>query len=277
MRKLVSAHFSRLRKDRMFWICMGAMFAYAVFYIWSGCRKEQLLPGEEHSLSAYYFHFAIPVGLFCALFDSLFLGTEYSDGTIRNKIVAGHTRTEIYLAALLLTFSAGLLLMAAWTAGALITALASGTWNMGMGILRLFLYLLIAVLEVAVFSALFTWIGMLSENKAVTEMISVLLFLALLLFSSMLYNALSQPETYCGIEMTMDGMRTSEAMPNPLYVGGFLRSVYACMLDVLPAGQGLQLWLLEVGRPVFMLLSSAFITAAATLGGMASFRRKNIK
>ena len=39
-----------------------------------------------------------PAGLLTALFCSLFLGREYHDGTIRNRIMAGYRRRDIYLA-----------------------------------------------------------------------------------------------------------------------------------------------------------------------------------
>ncbi|MGY3662454.1 MAG: hypothetical protein ACXAHE_00930 [Roseburia sp. 1XD42-69] len=47
----------------------------------------------------------------------MFLGTDYSDGTIRNKLTVGHTRTNIYLANLIVTFAAGLLIMCVWFIG----------------------------------------------------------------------------------------------------------------------------------------------------------------
>ena len=43
------------------------------------------------------------IGLFMAMFTSLFIGTEYDYGTIRNKIIVGHSRTSIYFSNLSMT------------------------------------------------------------------------------------------------------------------------------------------------------------------------------
>ena len=41
------------------------------------------------------------MGLVAAILTSMFIGSEYSDGTIRNKLVVGHSRMRIYLANLI--------------------------------------------------------------------------------------------------------------------------------------------------------------------------------
>ena len=121
MRKLLSANFSRLFRDKTFWFCMGAMLIYAVVYMLNGVRQATVSLAEyHHTLDDYYFHFALVIGMFCALFCSMFLGTEYSDGAIRNKLVVGHTRAGIYLSGLVVTFAATLFVMAVWLMGALV-------------------------------------------------------------------------------------------------------------------------------------------------------------
>ena len=39
MRKLLSANYSRLWRDKIFWICMGTMLVYSVVYMLNGCRQ----------------------------------------------------------------------------------------------------------------------------------------------------------------------------------------------------------------------------------------------
>ena len=276
MRKLLSANFSRLRKDKLFWLCMGAMLIYSVVYMLGGCRQATIDMTEyNYGIDEYYFHFGLSIGVFCALFCSMFFGTEYSDGTIRNKIVVGHTRINIYISNLITAFTATLLMMLVWLIGALVGIPTLGIWK--MGIPNLLIYLLIAVMFVAAFSAIFTFVNMMSTNKAVTVAISTLLIFGLLIFSSMIYNSLNQPEMTSGVQITANGMEMSEPTPNPNYVNGVTRKIYEFIVDFLPTGQGLKMWQLEISNPVRMLVSSAVITLLTTLGGIFIFKRKNLK
>lgn len=278
MRKLISANFFRLFRDKTFWFCVGAMFIYAVAYMLNGVRQATASLAVYHytfTLDDYYFHFAVVIGIFCALICSMFLGTEYSDGTIRNKLVVGHTRADIYLASLTVTFLATLLVMAVWLIGALVGVPALGVWQ--MDIPHLLECLVIAVLAVAVFSSIFTFISMLSANKAVTVAVSIFVFLGLLILASMIYNGLQQPELASSVEMTQNGMQMSEPQPNPEYIGGAKRTIYEFMMDFLPTGQGILMWQLEIAHPLRMMLSSVLLVVVPTLGGIAVFRRKNLK
>lgn len=275
MRKLLSANFSRLWKDKVFWICVGTMFVYAIVYMLNSCRQALALSEYDYRIDDFYFQFAVTIGVFTALLASMFLGTEYSDGTIRNKMIVGHTRTHIYIANLITIFAATLLILLTWLIGALVAIPSLGVWKMGVG--YLLLYLLIAVMLAASFSAICTLVGMLSDNKAVTVVITIFLILGLLIGASLIYNKLAEPEMTSGIELTAAGMQMSEPTPNPNYVGGAARKVYDFVLDFLPTGQGLKMWMLEVSNPIRMLVSSAVITVFSTGVGIFFFKRKDLK
>ena len=74
-----------------------------------------------------------------------------------------------------------------------------------------------------------------------------------------------------------DGTVTVLTSPNPYYLSGIRRSVYEFLVDFLPAGQADSLQNILLDHPVRMLLSSVFITAAATFGGIKLFERKDLK
>ena len=95
MSKLLSADFARLKKDKVFWIGMIFMFVLGILspvmnYI------DMNRGGYEIPLESSFFVYAIYIGILLSAFCSLFVGTEYSDGTIRNKIVIGHGRIQVY-------------------------------------------------------------------------------------------------------------------------------------------------------------------------------------
>ena len=276
MSKLLWAGLYRLRLNKTFWLCMGSMLVYSVLYMQSGYRTAAQDPtAHQYSLDLYYFHFALPISLYCAVLASMFLGTEYHDGTIRNKIAAGCTRTDIYLSSFLLTFLGTLFITAAWLLGALTGIFGLGLWKMDAG--HLLLYLLIAVMFISAFSVVYTFIAMLYANKAGTVVFTMLLCLGLLLGASLIYNTLEQPEMLSDVIITSQGMQMGEALPNPHYVSGAMRDIYQRILEFLPSGQGLLLWQLEISHPLWMLASSLLIIAAANLGGILLFKRKNIK
>ena len=277
---MLAAQLYRLRHDKVFWgglICM-VFYALAVLGI---AVNGQIRQGYQVALDQLLFYgygldSFIPVaGLVLSAGISFFTGTEYSDGTIRNKFVIGHSRAAVYLSNLLVSGSAMLLMAGVWMLAALIGVPFLGFWKTGTA--NLLLYLLIAVLFMAALTALFTLVGMNVSGKAASAVASLLLALGLLLAAGMLFSSLSQPEMTSGVTVTADGMSMTDPMPNPSYVGGMRREVYTFLMDALPTGQGLLMANLSVERPLRMLAASAGIAAAATVGGIFLFRRKDLK
>lgn len=275
MSRLLSANFSRLWKSKAFWIEMIVMLIYAIVYVFIGSRQARAIMSEYgYTLDNFYFHFALIIGAFCMLFISLFTGTEYSDGTLRNKLIVGHTRTSIYLSNLITNFSATFMIMVAWAIGAMVGIPMLGFLKMGYK--QLMYYLAVIILFVAVFTAIFTFVAMLSSSKTMTVVISIVIFFGLLIFSFKLYNVLVQPEMTSGVIVTVDGIHTTEPAPNPKYVSGTKRKVYEFILDVSPCGQSFKVALLELVRPIRMIISSAIITIIVTFGGIVLFKKKDI-
>ena len=101
MIKLFDAGFTRLRKNRLFWILSLFSIALAFFMIytryWDRKVYHDVIEVEQIMLN-----YSTMIGIVIAIFTSLFLGVEYSDGAIRNKISIGHKRTNIYLSNLII-------------------------------------------------------------------------------------------------------------------------------------------------------------------------------
>lgn len=101
MVKLLRAGLLRLRKSRVFFSCLileaaakviTAFFAYSVMI-----SEKELWPVER------ILFLDTPVFvMICALFCGLFVGTEYKNGGIRGRIMAGSSRRRVYLADLTL-------------------------------------------------------------------------------------------------------------------------------------------------------------------------------
>lgn len=110
MHRLFRAFFFRIKRDLTFRItlCVGAgvaVFMAVLYYILQVTQKEQLhgmelLTGPNMLVNSFSpvqsFGFAIPINLIS------FTCLEFSQGTIRNKIIAGNSKFKIY-ASLFLT------------------------------------------------------------------------------------------------------------------------------------------------------------------------------
>lgn len=277
MRKLLSANFSRLKRDKIFWICLATMLILSVALILDKCRQEATyLSDYELIMEFYYFDLAPVIGLFIAIFTSLFMGTEYSDGTVRNKIIVGHTRTNIYLANFIVCLIASMAFTAAWLIGGLSGMPYLGTWK--FKVQGFILYVLIAIFFTVALTSIMVLISTVSTNKALTAVGTILIFLVLLLTASWIYNRLGEPETISGMMMTIDGtIEMSDPEPNPLYISGTARTVYECILNIIPTGQGILMANHEIAHPIMELVGSALITLCTTLCGIFTFRKKNLK
>lgn len=97
MSKLVSANFSRIFKNKFFWICLVIVCGFSTFVVirymqnnpW--CREQ-----ISHATKRECFKYAPVVAGIVALFVNLFLGAEYGSRTIRNKVAAGYSKGKIY-------------------------------------------------------------------------------------------------------------------------------------------------------------------------------------
>lgn len=275
MGRLLRANFFRLGRDTVFYLTAAAVLASAVLVSWNAAMSanEMLAAGFAVAAEEVFFTHAPVMGLFYAVFVSLFLGTEYSDGTIRNKLVVGHNRRQVYGAGFLTCFAAGLVFTALWLLGS-----APGLILVGPMDIRSFLLdVLIAVGFTAAFTAIFTGISMASSNKAVTIVLNLLCWLLLVLAASALYDRLCEPELCSGAVFTGHGIEIQDPEPNPLYLAGMTRSVCQCLLELLPTGQAMLLADAAVVSPARQLLLSVIVLAGATAIGFAVFRRKNLK
>lgn len=277
MSKLLSANFSRLRKSRVFWLCALATLLISVVMIYesAGTAAALLERGAVRHLDDFYFELAPYTGAIMAIFISLFLGTEYSDGTVRNKLVVGHTRTNIYLANLLTCLSGGLIVTALWLIGGLPGLYLIGHFEMGLsGVLT---YFLVATGVTAAFTAIFVWVSTLSRNKAVTVVLVIVLWMAMSLAGSGIYDRLHEVEFNGGMAYINGEFVMVDETPNPLYLTGSARTVAELLYRVLPTGQAIAMTCTEISTPWLDIAISLIVSAVITAAGVLSFRKKDLK
>lgn len=274
MSKLLSAGFIRLRKDKIFWIALIFMFGAGVFFPVMRYMDMQQ-SGYINNIDNGFFACALFIGIVMAVFCSLFIGTEYSDGTIRNKVVIGQKRTSIYLSNLIICAIVSIVMCAAFLIAYLCVGIPLlGFFEMGIKLVSLFT-LAVFVLSIA-FASIFTLISMLNHNKAITAVVCILLAFLLLFAGAQLYKMLNEPETNMGLITTENGQEYQE-IPNPNYLEDGKREVVQFLYDFVPGGQALQCVSLEANNIVVLPVYSLIIIILTTGIGMFFFRKKELK
>lgn len=286
MIKLLSANFLRLRKTNLIWgslgICvgLGALAALGEFRFQVSVGADLSVPEVAQYkalLEKQFFKYAAFIGILAAEFISLFLGTEYSDGAIRNKIAVGHSRVSIYLANLITGFAASLMCMA----GYMLSCLAVGAPLLGWFTKPAPLLLCAiagSVLMLAAFCAVFSFVAMNCSKKSTSVVICLLGVFALLIAAVYLNGRLDAPEFITGYELSVNGeIVDAVPEPNPNYLTGAKREAYQFLYDLLPTGQSLQYTMLNFTDPARLMGLAAAVCAVFTVAGAALFRRKDLK
>ena len=232
----------------------------------------------ETVLDQQFFTFVMFIGLVASVFCGLFLGTEYSDGTIRNKVVVGHTRNGIYLANLITCMIAGLVMCLTF----IISYLAVGYPLLGgfhLEIKQILLLTLASFMVAVVFSSIYTLIAMNNQNKAAIAVACVLFAFISMFGGQLIESRLNEPEMWEAYSYTTDTGQVVEqpAERNPRYLEGAARDFYEFLHDLLPGDQQQQIGTMTSEKPWVLIGYSTGLTVLTTGAGMLLFRKKNLR
>lgn len=261
MRKLLFSNFFRLSKSKLFrgeivfMILSGIIAALGTFAQY----KIHLVYGQIITLDRVFYGYSLLIGILTAILSSLFLGTEYSDGTMRNKVICGHRKINIYFSNLITIILAALLLCAVY----LVTVTVVGTPFVGFvkqSCEDILLKLLGSMVLVIAYSSIFTLISMVCVDKTVSAVISVL---GVAVFSIIAWQL-------------NDYTDWQDSPGTPVYL------CLAFFHSFLPTGQAIQYgdidnFTLPIIHIWEMLLSSLLAATVTTVIGSRIFRKKDLK
>lgn len=274
MRNLMASGLYRLMKHKAFRYSLLFVMVFGVF------RTISLKSDLNSTLDSGFFLYVVVIGPIMAIFCSLFVGAEHSDGTLRNKIIAGIRRSEIVLSNFLLCSLAGIV----FCLGYLISALATGLplfGTIGASLTVLVETAGCTMLVSCVYAALFTLISLLNPNKAVSAITNLLIALFLIGQGFDCLSRLNQPERLQIVEGTPEGeFATEEWIENPAYLSDKERQTVSFLYDFLPGGQSLQLsWMIgEPAHPKPVLALYALMNILVLNGtAVVLFKRKDLK
>lgn len=297
MRNLLHANFSRLFRFWPFWTAVLIMVGGAAVFCVAAYHDMVLYnePGYMEPMDQTLFQIQKFLGIASAIVLSLFVGTEYSDGVIRNKLVVGHNRGTAYLAGYLTCAGAVLLLfippsLVALVLGRILFAAPSASWA---AIATAFI---VGGMTCLFYAAIFCFIAVVCGSRIWAAIISLLLAAALLLAATKLSWALEQEEFTMQLvpaeystskeaysiegvaEDLFEGL-VMETVPNPNYLSGSKREAVQFLYDMNPAGQSLQMLKLpeqDILHPLRIVLLDTGLCIIICLGGIRLFRKKDI-
>lgn len=276
MSKLLRANFSRLGHDRAFRLLSALMAFFGTsMAVVNAVHARQ--DGEIWVMDYTIFIYVILAPIVNAVLTALFIGNDYSSGTMRNKRIVGHRRGIIYLANLLVCVCAGICLCLAFALPqAAAGLLLKGELNAAPATLLLYVGLSFALM--IAFTALFTLIAMLCQNKSHTTAGCILLTFALLFAGVYISSTLEEPEYLAAYSYTENGVTVEEPeQRNPYYITGIKRQVYEFLQDLTPGGQVIQISEMGVKKPAMLAIYDGLILLLVTGFGLVFFRREDLK
>lgn len=229
------------------------------------------------ALEDYFFQFTnvnlVTLAVFCPLFSS----SEYSDGVLRNKLIAGHTRVPVYISSLLVNLLFGGIIALI----AILTGLCAGTaflgWFQQARLCDVLFYCVLALANALVCTALYTFVCMLVVNRSFAAATCILLALGMIFLGQYLDLSLSQESVLRSVFYNSTGEAYVSEQPNPAYLTGFTRQLYQFFYDITPGGQSYQIMYMKAEHPLRILGYSVLVSFLATGMGLALFRRKDVK
>lgn len=268
MTNLIHAHFARLRRAPVFWLAAAVSAGAGLFIQNAGL--------------------VIFPPACCAVVFSLFFGAEHADGAIRNKLIAGHGRMEIYLSALTVSVLVMWLFLALSSPRIILTARQNsyGHFTPGEAVLTIAAVMLSSAATAAVLTAL----CMLVHKRAVLAILLIFLVLGGVVAGSAALDELTAYDG--GWQLEYDPVEPAEGQ-EPVFPAaegpGLPRSVYeppskppaalTAATNALPAAQIFQA-LRHSGRyhaTWAMLVWSLAEIGLVTAAGLILFRRKDIR
>lgn len=280
MRKLLSANFSRLWKSKVFWVLESFCFGFGVFaYILVAINTRNLGQGWlEYEAHNYFYLPVLFIAAVIAIFACFFIGTDHSDGTLRNKLVVGHRRADIYFSFFITVCVASVLFLLAHVLAMLIVGLPfSGSavlTHVELQPWRITNFLLVAT----EYAAIFTLLSMLDSNKARNVVVSLLAAGVLIFAGIYFYGKVSEQEYIQLVIPQSDGsLLLQYGSPNPEYLTGTTRMVYHWITLILPSGSVMLSLDKRLGFDWRNPVCSVVLLLLVTVVGVSFFKRKDIK
>ncbi len=281
MSKLLRSDFRRLIGSKLFYLCLAPTAVVMVYALFNNLHYSVVMENLELPLDNLLFMGTTVIGFPIAIFTSFFVGTEYSDGTMRNKILVGNSRLSIYLSHFIITSVASLAMLVVGTAFVLFL----GVFWMGWFITSpaiLIPQILCCLLSVIAFNSIIVALAMLIHHKAICAVVCLVITMLMVnVVAPFLWDRLEAEEPMNPEISYTDIDGVVHIIPeeiNPKYPTGAKRVVMQLCYDTLPTAQMYQYGYDEMPKnielfPVYSVLLIAVISTA----GVCIYERRDLK
>ncbi|MBO5163546.1 MAG: ABC transporter permease subunit [Ruminococcus sp.] len=284
MSRLIKANFARLFKSVFFKVCIIFSAGLGILLDFSRYADIQKNPEIYEGLGAQYkaadgfvFSGALYIVFAAAAFVGIFLGTEYSDGTIRNKLMVGHKRWEIYLSNFIVCLTANITFLLVF----IITTLGVGELLLSASYLsftQIVVFTLSQCAAMAAFTAILVLFSMIIQSKA-TGSVTALILTVVMVFATLYISAKLEEEEYYTTRVSYTGEIYDEPQTrkNPAYIAGTKREIYEFLNNALPVNQFYQVTKNTEENIGIMAVYSAILIVLSSGVGIVIFRKKDLK
>lgn len=260
MRKLLAADLYLLRRSTAFWLALFFMAASTTVLVIAtyNMLTEYGYDPSQYTIEATMFCMLPGIGIVNAIWLHLFIGSDYDQGTIRNKFICGHTRRAIFFSHWLIASAGALIILAAsLVLGTVLSAHYFQTFALDVSNLC-WLFLSCAMLTVA-YAAINVALAMNISHKASSVVCGMIVMLVLSIAASIIDSIIT--------DITVYGKAVSPLTEKLVFF----------FYDFLPSGQCVQVNNMMFERADLWPLYSLILIVLVTAAGFLLFKRKDIK
>ena len=278
MLRLLRENITRILKSATFWIFFSAYTLYSILMpiIVRFFPYDPIYHSSMELLAVGYGVIGLPIPAACvAMICSVNFGLDFYNGTLKNKIVLGYKKSQIYVANLLTTMLIAIALNIVYLFFfCSLTLPLFGKVNApASDIVKL---LLVELMMLLAYSSIFTFITMTSKNAIVAMLVSLALIIASYFVTLFISDAIMKIPAYIEVDAEFWGIPYKKQVPNPDYPSKVEWGLYNFMMDFLPTGQNVRIAYYYEYRWQPILYSLGLIGATSG-AGMLIFNKSNLK
>lgn len=213
MFNLLHSEIYRLRHDCVFYILLCAAVLSGVVY------------GITAFDGSFDDMFVVPLFAISAVYISLSVGREYADGTLRNKIIVGKKKTDIFAVKLIVNIAVSVINVTAFLIPCIAILSVNALSKIPNSVL-LWTLLGFFLLNIS-WAAIFTFISLLISSREIAAILNFILIIAIMFASYQLEFAIGQPEFIINEELSNQPMSEEEVkqIQNGTFAGSYATEI----------------------------------------------------